>query len=60
MVFKNICVLVLWTKVALALEGLKQFEFLNCVQSFPVDTQAGNHSSLEIILDKCHLDQALT
>ena len=26
MVFKNLCILVLWTKVALALEGLKWSE----------------------------------
>ena len=25
MIFKNLCVLVLWTKVALALEGLSQY-----------------------------------
>ena len=29
MVFKNLCVLVLWTKVALALKGLKEL----CVKS---------------------------
>ena len=29
MVFKDICVLVLWTKVALALEGLRIKELLN-------------------------------
>ena len=28
MIFKNLCILVLWTKVALALEGLKVYCFI--------------------------------
>ena len=31
MVFKNLCVLVLWTKVASALEGLRQEFWLHCI-----------------------------
>ena len=40
MVFRNLCVLVLWTKVALALEGLRGIvslyrSFVICLQIYP-------------------------
>ena len=34
MVFKNLCVLVLWIKVAVALEGLTRKYILNCKKVF--------------------------
>ena len=53
MVFKNICILVLWTKVASALEGLKVLpivvkHFANHFQKFPDNTYHGSLSIMKV------------